>query len=177
MKKAVNLKRVILYVSASLILLSAVVYFMPLIAHTNPSTLNKINFSGFDFTKAIFSQEVSMKMFATQNLFDIEATKSVAYAIAIISPITFIYSLIMFALTIISTYKKQYNNFYVIGGYFMIWVILLICVLFLVSSLAVTKGEITINNYGVAFGMITGLLSAISASILNGFSIFFEKEQ
>lgn len=175
MKKSVNVKRAILYVSAFLMLLSAVAYFMPLLSHTNPSTFSKINFSGFDFTRALLSEEVSMQMFATKNLFKIEATKSVAYAIAIISPLAFIYSLIMFTLTIISTYKKKYNNFYVIGGYFMIWVILLICVLSLVSSLAVTKGEITINNYNVDFGIITGLLSAISASVLNGFSVFFEK--
>lgn len=172
--KSVNIKLVLLYVAASLILLSALIYFMPLITHTEPYSKTTTNFSGFDFTKALFSNEESTKMFATKAFFEMENTKSVAYIIAIGAPVCFLYSIIVFVLTILSTYYKNLNNIFAVSGFFTVWVVLLICVIILVGKMGVTRGDLTINNYSIAFGTFVGAISVLSASTLNIFAKFIE---
>lgn len=172
--KKVNISRLLLYVSVVLIFISVVMYFVPFVKHTEPYSLQTTTFSGFDFTKALFSNEQNTKMFATKAFFEMESTKIIAYTIAILGPICFIYSLIMLVLTAMATYHKKLNNIFAVGGFFSVWIVLVLSVLILVGKLSVTIGAHTINNYSIMFGIVLGALSVLSASVLNIFASFME---
>lgn len=172
--KKINIKRLLLYVSAVLILISAIAYFIPFIVHTEPYSLSKTYFSGWDFTKALISDDVNTKILATKSLLEMESTKMVAYFIAVVGPICFVYSCVMFLLTLLSTYYEKLNNIFSVGGFFAVWVALFISIIFLVGKLAVTKGDVTINNYAVHFSIIISLISVLSASVINIYCKFIE---
>ena len=172
-----NNKTIMLYVSAFLILVSAVAYFVPFVTHTEPYTQTKTYFSGFDFTKVLIEESATSKFFATQAFFEMEKTKTVAYIMAVLGPICFVSSVVMFVLTFAALYKPNLNNIFAIGTNFAVWITLFICVLFLVGNLAVTRGEYTLNNYSVSIGIILATACVVISSVLNALVIYLPNKK
>lgn len=162
-----HLNTILMYVTIICLLLSVVMYFFPFVVHKDNFSKVVTTFSGYDFTNALFSQEQSTKIFALQSLFASQKTGLPAKVIAYLSPICCVYSIVVVGLTLASKYKKSLNNIFVLGGFFAIWIVMALSVVTLVGSMAVTRGDITLNNYHIGFASMLGCGFAIVASVIN----------
>ena len=108
---------------------------------------------------------------------EMEKTKTVAYIMAVLGPICFVSSVVMFVLTFAALYKPNLNNIFAIGTNFAVWITLFICVLFLVGNLAVTRGEYTLNNYSVSIGIILATACVVISSVLNALVIYLPNKK
>lgn len=163
--KKINIVRLMLYISTALILISAVMCFVPFVVHKNSGVITK--FAGIDFTKAMFTDEQSVKMEAVRSLLGSSKTKLVARTIAYLCPASLILSVVMCFLTMMSTFYKKLNNIFAVGLFFAVWVVLMMSVISLVGRLAIIKGVYVINNYSVGIGVVVGVACVLTASIIN----------
>ena len=168
--KKIKVSNVLKYVSLFLIVLSIVAYFFPFITFTSPSSFQQTYYSGFDFTTALISKEQTLRILEVKQFFENELTRITAYVIAIMGPVCCGYSLIVFVLTMLSFFKPGLNNIFVLGGFFVVWIVLAISVVAFVGSMGVTRGEYVLNNYSLNFGIISGVLLVLTASVLNIFA-------
>ena len=173
--KKVNIVRIMLYVSAALILASFVMCFLPVVYYTDPYTKLKTAFSGLDLTKALYSSAQGTKMSAAKSLLESSKAGMMAKAMAILCPASLAYSVIMFLLTLLATYNKKLNNIFVIGGFFAVWTIYLMATINMVGRMAVVKGENVLNNYLLGISVPVGTVCVLAASIINIFMVFIEE--
>ncbi len=176
-KKKVNIVRVMLYVSAVLILASIAVSFLPIINYTDPYTKQVTSFTGLDFTKALYMPEYGTKVSAVKSLLESSKAGMVAQTLAILCPVGLAYSVIMFLLTLLATYYKKLNNIFIIGGFFGVWTFYLMTTINVVGRMAVVKGENVLNNYAMGLAVPLGTLCVLTASIINIFMVFVEESK
>ena len=174
-KKQVNIVRIMLYISAALILASVCVSFLPVVHYTDPYTKLTTSFTGLDFTKALYMPEYGTKMSAVKSLLESGKAGVVAETLAILCPVCLGYSVIMFLLTLLATYYKKLNNIFIIGGFFGVWTFYLMTTINVVGRMAVVKGENILNNYAIGAAVPLGTICVLAASIINIFMVFVEE--
>ena len=168
--KKLKVSNLLKYISLFLIVLSIVAYFFPFLTFTSPATFQQTHYSGLDFTTALISNEQTLRILEVKSFFENELTSVTSYVIAIMGPVCCVYSLIVFILTMLSFFKPKLNNIFVLGGFFVVWIVLAISVVAFVGSMGVTRGEFVVNNYSLNFGIALGVLLVLTASVLNIFA-------
>lgn len=172
--KKFNMVRIMLYVSAALILVSFIMCFLPIINYTDPYSKLTTSFTGLDFTKALYSNEQTTKMYAAKALLESQKAGTMVHVVAILCPLSLAYSAIMFLLTLLATYHKKLNNIFAVGGFFAVWMVYLIVVLNVVGRMAVVNGETVLNNYAITFVVPLGAVCVLIASVINIIMVFVE---
>lgn len=163
--KDVNITKLMLWVSTVLLLVSAIMFFMPFVFYDYGG--KHIGFSGFDFMLGMFSKESTLKMDMVRSLLGTTKTKMSAQVIAILSPVGFLLSLLLLVFTPLSIKKKKLNNIFLIGLFFAVWVMVMMSVISVVGRMGLIRGKEIINYYSVAFGIMVMVASVLISSILN----------
>lgn len=163
--KNINKTKLMLCVSTVLLLVSAIMFFMPFICYDYGG--KHITFSGFDFFMGMVSKEQTVKLEMTRMLLGTTKTKMSAQTIAILSPAGFLLSLLLLVFTPLSIKKKKLNNIFLIGLFFAVWVMVMMSVITVVGRMGLIRGKDIINYYSIGFGIMVMVISVLAASILN----------
>ncbi len=168
--KKFNISVLLKCISLVLIALSVLAYFLPFITYAPAHLSTVTHYSGFDFTMAHFGNQAGIKFANIQNFFQAENVGLISKLIAILGLVCTSFSVVVFVLTLLSLFFKKCNNVIVLAFYFVGWVALGFCVVTFVGSMAVTRGELVINNYQINYGIIVSALSVLTSSVFNIFA-------